>query len=63
VLRNEDPGMTHDLTLPGLGARTPQLRQSGTSAELTVRMPETPGELDYLCSSHARSMRGVIDVR
>jgi plastocyanin len=63
VLKNEDPGMAHDLTLPELDARTALLRQAGTSAELVVTMPEQPGELEYLCSSHVRLMRGVIDVR
>ena len=63
VLRNEDLGMAHDLSLPTLGQSTRALRQSGTSAELTLRMPETPGELDYLCSFHALTMRGVIEIR
>ena len=63
VLKNEDPGMAHDLTLPQLDARTALLRQAGTSADLVVTMPDEPGELEYLCSSHVRLMRGVIEVR
>jgi plastocyanin len=63
VLKNEDPGMAHDLTLPELDARTALLRQAGTSADLVVTMPGQPGELEYVCSSHVRLMRGVIDVR
>jgi plastocyanin len=63
VLKNEDPGMAHDLSVPALDVRTVLLRQAGTSADLVVTMPEQPGELEYLCSSHALLMRGVIDVR
>lgn len=63
VLRNDDPGMIHDLSIPSLGEKTPALREAGTAAELTLRLPATPGEHAYLCSYHAVLMRGVIEVR
>jgi plastocyanin len=63
VLRNDDPGMGHDLTLPTLGRRSELLREAGTRTELALRAPEAPGEHPYLCSLHARSMVGVLEVR
>jgi hypothetical protein len=66
TLRNEDRGMAHDLAVSdGEGSResTPVLRGTGTEADLTLQVPETPGEYEYLCSLHARMMRGVLEVR
>lgn len=63
VLRNDDPGMAHDLTFPSLGIASPMLRRSGTETELVLRAPQQPGPHDYLCSLHAMMMRGVLEVR
>jgi copper binding plastocyanin/azurin family protein len=66
VLRNGDHGIPHDLALPtGDGERksTRQIRGAGESAVLTFRAPEAPGELEYVCTLHARMMRGVLEVR
>ena len=63
VLRNEDPGMAHDFALPSLDEATPLLREAGTAAELVVRAPEAPGEHEYVCTTHSRMMRGVLEVR
>jgi hypothetical protein len=66
TLRNEGRGMAHDLTVPGRDGSpeaTPVLRGTGASADLTVRVPDQPGEYEYLCSLHARMMRGVLEVR
>ena len=66
TLRNEDRGMAHDLAVPsgnGSPKATPVLRGAGTSAEFTVRVPDQPGEYEYLCNLHARMMRGVLAVR
>ena len=66
TLRNEDRGMAHDLAVEsGNGDRkaTRVLRGTDASTELTVRVPEQPGEYSYLCSLHARMMRGVLEVR
>lgn len=63
VLRNDDPGMGHDLTLPTLNLGSRLLRDAGTETELVVRAPERTGEHPYVCSLHAASMRGVLEVR
>lgn len=61
VLRNEDPGMAHDFA--ALGKATKLLKEAGEAAELTLRAPATAGEHEYLCSLHARMMRGPLEVR
>ncbi|MEO6192765.1 MAG: plastocyanin/azurin family copper-binding protein [Thermoanaerobaculia bacterium] len=66
TLRNEDRGMAHDLAVAsrsGERKSTPVLREAGETAELTLRAPGEPGEYDYLCTRHARMMRGVLEVR
>jgi hypothetical protein len=69
VLRNEDSGIPHDVAVPfgdsGDGGRqaTRELRGAGDTADLTFRAPEAAGEYEYVCTLHARMMRGVLEVR
>jgi hypothetical protein len=63
VLKNDDPGMAHDLSFPSLGVASPMLRRSGTEAEVVLRAPQQPGRHEYLCSLHALLMRGELEVR
>lgn len=63
VLVNQDPGMEHDLALPSLGESSRVLKDAGASTELVVRVPDSPGEHEYVCTLHARMMRGVLEVR
>jgi hypothetical protein len=63
VLLHRDPGMMHDFALPSLDARTEVLREAGTSAEVVIQVPEVTGDHAYVCTSHARMMRGVLEVR
>lgn len=60
VIRNEDPGMKHDLFIPQLQLRTPVL-EFGDEAVLQFRAPRT-GFLEYLCSFHPVSMRGLFEI-
>jgi plastocyanin len=62
VLTNRDRGFEHDLRLPGLGKASGQLAE-GARATITVRVPETAGDVRYDCSLHAAMMTGVIRVR
>lgn len=62
VLRNEDPGMTHDFTVPGLDVATALLHERGQSAVVVFRAPRVAGEHDYSCTPHATMMRGRIAV-
>jgi plastocyanin len=63
VLKNDDPGMAHDLVVPTLDLKTPQLKKSGTTTEVVLRAPARPGSHAYFCSLHALLMRGVLEVR
>ena len=62
-LRNEETGMTHDLSLPELERATRPLSAPGESAALELRAPSRPGEYEYVCTMHTRMMRGILEVR
>jgi plastocyanin len=59
VLENRDPGMKHDLAVTGLGIRMAVLDYGGIDRRV-ITVPRAPGEYEYLCSFHARLMRGRI---
>ena len=61
VLKNEAPGLLHDIVIPDLGIAFEQMR-AGESRELTFTVPATPGPHEYRCRPHAELMRGVIEV-
>ena len=60
VLRNEDPGMRHDLVLEALGLETPIIK-AGESAVLEFEV-EDEGRFEYLCSLHPVMMKGILMV-
>lgn len=61
VLRNEDPGYVHWLSIEGLPLRIgPVKSRASGSAEL--RVPGQPGTYTYVCSPHARMMTGRIEI-
>jgi hypothetical protein len=61
VIKNEDPGITHDFAVASLGASIDPL-VSGRSGSLRLRAPATPGRHEYVCRPHAQMMKGVIVV-
>jgi hypothetical protein len=61
VLRNQDPGVTHDFTVPAWNLATQQLHGAG-EASIVVRAPSTRGMQEYRCNPHATMMRGHIAV-
>jgi plastocyanin len=62
VVRNDTPGIAHDLAIPSLGLAVPPLSQGETgSAELVV--PEQPGVYEYQCRPHALMMKGSLVVQ
>lgn len=61
-LVNRDPGMIHDLAIPPMGLTTGAV-PAGQDATLVVTFPEQPGGLEYHCSYHPITMRGVIQVQ
>jgi plastocyanin len=61
VLRNEAPGLLHDFAIPAWKVQTEQIR-AGQSTDVTFRVPETTGRVEYHCRPHAQLMNGFIDV-
>jgi plastocyanin len=61
VLKNEAPGLLHDIVIPELDVEIDQMR-AGESREQTFTVPAKPGRHEYRCRPHAEMMRGVVDV-
>jgi plastocyanin len=61
TLRNETPGIVHDLAIDALGIATSPLK-AGDTDTLEFRAPDRSGRYDYHCRPHALMMRGVLDV-
>ena len=61
VLRNEDPGMIHDVAVPSWNAMTRRLG-AGEETVLQFKAPEQPGLGTYSCTPHGELMRGTIRV-
>lgn len=62
VVRNETPGMMHDLTIDRLGLSTAPL-QAGETGIIEFTAPAAPGRYDYYCRPHPVLMRGALEVR
>ena len=60
VLRNEDPGMKHDLVIGGLDVRT-TLIKTGERTEVIFQAPAL-GSFTFRCSMHPVTMRGILIV-
>ena len=61
VLKNEAPGLLHDIVIPELGVEIEQMR-AGETRELMFTVPAKPGRHEYRCRPHAEMMHGVVDV-
>jgi len=61
TLINQDRGMTHDFAVESLDVATRALRRAGTDS-LIFEAPEQPGESEYVCTYHARMMKGLLKV-
>ena len=62
VLRNEDRGILHDFSVPGLRAALDPIGWND-SDYVTFDAPSTPGTYEYWCRPHMTMMRGKIIVR
>ena len=61
TVRNETPGITHDLAIAGLGAALSPLAL-GATGSLDLEVPDAPGRHEYTCRPHAQMMKGVVIV-
>ena len=61
VLRNQDRGMTHDFAVPAVAAAMNAIDWN-ESGEVTLDVPDTPGNYEYVCRPHVLMMRGIIRV-
>jgi plastocyanin len=59
VLRNDDPGMTHDLAILDWKAATKRI-EGGEEAAVTFRVPDQASSRIYKCRPHSRMMQGTI---
>jgi len=62
LLRNEDPGTLHDLTIDALGLRIPKLSY-GESGSVAFTVPNRAGVNSYTCSLHELMMTGQILIK
>jgi plastocyanin len=59
VLKNQEPGVFHDLKVGGVNVSVEPIR-AGATATLTFRAPDRPGRYEYVCRPHAQMMTGVL---
>lgn len=61
VLQNDDEGIKHDLAVPEWGVSVDAL-PSGAKGAVSVRVPDKPGRVEYICKRHGVMMKGIIEV-
>jgi plastocyanin len=61
VLKNEAPGLLHDLVIPAWDIEIEQMR-AGESRDATFTVPDTPGRFEYHCRPHSGMMTGFVEV-
>jgi plastocyanin len=61
TVRNESPGMVHDLAIDAVSATT-TLLSAGQAGAVEFTAPDAPGSYEYRCRPHALMMRGVLTV-
>ena len=61
TIKNEAPGLRHDVAIPAWDVATKQVG-FGETAQVTFTVPQTDGAVDYYCRPHATMMRGLVTV-
>lgn len=61
VLKNEAPGLLHDIQIPAWKVQVDQTR-AGQSAEVIFTVPSAVGRYQYLCRPHSELMKGFVEV-
>jgi plastocyanin len=57
VLRNDTPGLLHDLAIGELGVSIAPVK-AGALGSVSLRLPSRPGAYEYVCRPHSQMMRG-----
>ena len=63
ILKNDDPGMSHDFVVRDWDVATKILADRGQQDTITFKAPSVPGEKVYHCTPHVLLMRGTIRVQ
>ncbi len=63
ILKNDDPGMSHDFIVKEWDVATKILEDRGQEDSITFKAPPSPGDQVYHCTPHAKLMRGTIRVQ
>jgi len=61
VLKNEAPGLLHDIEIAAWDVQVSQIR-AGERADVTFVVPNQPGRYEYRCRPHAEMMSGFFEV-
>jgi plastocyanin len=61
VLRNDTPGLVHDLAVEQLGIAIAPLK-SGALGSVSLQLPHGGGTYEYVCRPHAQMMRGRLHI-
>ena len=61
VLKNQAPGLLHDIQIPAWKVQVEQIR-AGQSAEVIFTVPSAVGRYQYLCRPHSELMKGFVEV-
>jgi plastocyanin len=61
VLKNEAPGLLHNIQIPAWKVQVDQIR-AGQRAEVAFTVPSTVGRYQYLCGPHSELMKGFVEV-
>lgn len=62
VLRNEDPGMSHDFAVQAWTVGTRLLEDRGEQDAITFQVPDVQGTTTYHCTPHAKMMSGTLRI-
>ena len=62
VLRNETPGIDHDLAIASMGVGLTPVAV-GQTAAFDLRAPDQPGRHEYACRPHAVMMKGTLVIQ
>lgn len=62
VLRNEDPGMSHDFAVKAWSVGTKLLEDRGEQDSISFTVPEARGTTAYHCTPHSKMMSGTLRI-